>query len=384
MIGQTIGNAVAGGIAKSIENAKRGGSGSGTVEKGFTAKFIDDDIGAGGATQDPTHFAQDLFFEGRISGDQLAYLTEHPEAAEALLSGRIGQGEFFEHLEGAIFRSRISSLDALRIREGVRPEMIEGAVVRGLAYPGAILLAPEDYEAGNVSLTVEGALRRNAIPFVAPLTEWEGRMGVAYGFLDDWTNLEDVNYFGTRRMALGGHRMFNPDNEIYVGRYGSRDAVYWSGVGEYSLGALEFVGAAEGAGALFRLGGAAGLGGTRAFRSGEDVAHFDRHGQSIARVLGRENYTVSGYVDDANWVVGTGAFSPELNAYVRFVGGVGQAKAVVVGLDRATGNLTTMHLKPISFIEQRAPSLGWSAQSPTSRTNLVGDNVARGYRWPYE
>ena len=87
------------------------------------------------------------------------------------------------------------------------------------------------------------------------------------------------------------------------------------------------------------------------FKKGEDLIHFEKHGQEIAETLGQKNYSLSQYVDDANTVVRNGQFAPELNAYVSISGGEGSAKGLMVGLDRATGDITTMHLKPINFFE---------------------------------
>ncbi|EOI03140.1 hypothetical protein UAY_00887 [Enterococcus moraviensis ATCC BAA-383] len=47
-----------------------------------------------------------------------------------------------------------------------------------------------------------------------------------------------------------------------------------------------------------------------------------------------------------------------MNGYVILVGGEGSVKYAFVGLDRATGNITTLHLKSIKELAKRAPSLG--------------------------
>jgi RHS repeat-associated protein len=122
----------------------------------------------------------------------------------------------------------------------------------------------------------------------------------------------------------------------------------------------------------------------RAFKEGEDLIHFEKHGQEIATMLGEKNtYTLKQYVSDANSVIRNGKFVPELNGYVSIAGGQGGAKGLFVGLDRATGEITTMHLKPISFFEQKAPSLGWSSQSKTGLTDLIGPKPEFGWRLPY-
>jgi hypothetical protein len=123
---------------------------------------------------------------------------------------------------------------------------------------------------------------------------------------------------------------------------------------------------------------------SRSFKAGEDQVHFEKHGPEIARALGIENYSVSQYVDDANWVIQNGDFAPELNAYASIPGGTGSAKGLLVGLDRATGEITTMHLKPVSWFEAKAPSLGWEAQPWFVRTDTIGLNPQFGWRPPYK
>ncbi|MBM5608835.1 hypothetical protein [Listeria ivanovii] len=63
------------------------------------------------------------------------------------------------------------------------------------------------------------------------------------------------------------------------------------------------------------------------------------------------------YVNDANHVINTGKYVPELNGYVRLVGGKGRAKFAFVGLDRTTGEITTFHLKTVKQLIKKAPSL---------------------------
>lgn len=86
---------------------------------------------------------------------------------------------------------------------------------------------------------------------------------------------------------------------------------------------------------------------------------------------------------DANSVIRNGTFTPELNAYVAIPGGVGSAKGLLVGVDRATGEITTMHLKPISFFENKAPSLGWKAQPKSVKTDTIGADPQVGWKSPY-
>ncbi|RFA31090.1 hypothetical protein, partial [Alkalilimnicola ehrlichii] len=122
---------------------------------------------------------------------------------------------------------------------------------------------------------------------------------------------------------------------------------------------------------------------TSAFKAGEDLVHFKKHGQEIATTLGEKTYTLERYVADASVVIRNGQFVPELNGYVAIAGGQGSAKGLFVGLDRATGEITTMHLKPISFFEQKAPSLGWSAKPKSEMTDFVGPKPELGWKPPY-
>lgn len=53
-----------------------------------------------------------------------------------------------------------------------------------------------------------------------------------------------------------------------------------------------------------------------------------------------------------------GVFVPELNGYVKLIGGKGSAKYGFVGLNQATGNITTFHIKTAKELSKKAPSLG--------------------------
>ncbi|WP_261888066.1 RHS repeat protein [Vibrio rhizosphaerae] len=121
----------------------------------------------------------------------------------------------------------------------------------------------------------------------------------------------------------------------------------------------------------------------RKFKDGEDLIHYEKHGKEIATTLGEPSYSLEQYVSDANSVIQNGQFVPEMNGYVSIPGGQGGAKGLFVGLDRATGEITTMHLKPVSFFEQKAPSLGWSAKPKTELTDLVGSRPELGWKAPY-
>uniref|UniRef100_UPI001ED9341E hypothetical protein n=1 Tax=Pseudomonas psychrophila TaxID=122355 RepID=UPI001ED9341E len=118
----------------------------------------------------------------------------------------------------------------------------------------------------------------------------------------------------------------------------------------------------------------------RTFKKGEDIRHFEKHGTEIAQTLGLVNYNVGQYVSDANSVILNGVFTPELNAYVSISGGVGGAKGLMAGVDRATGEITTLHLKSISFFQRKAPSLGWETKPKSLKTDTIGSNPAAGWK----
>ncbi|MCI8668854.1 MAG: hypothetical protein HFI34_04920 [Lachnospiraceae bacterium] len=84
--------------------------------------------------------------------------------------------------------------------------------------------------------------------------------------------------------------------------------------------------------------------------------HYDKHGQEIADVLGDSNYSIDKYLDDANYIINNGTYAPELNGYVSFMSG---KKYGFVGLNRTTGDITTFHVKNISELIKKAPSLGF-------------------------
>ena len=100
--------------------------------------------------------------------------------------------------------------------------------------------------------------------------------------------------------------------------------------------------------------------GSKFFKFGGDeaIAHFGKHGNSVMSALGKKSYNITNYLDDANHVIRNGTFVPELNGYVRLIGGQGSAKYGFVGLSRATGNITTFHIKTAWELAKKAPSLG--------------------------
>lgn len=93
------------------------------------------------------------------------------------------------------------------------------------------------------------------------------------------------------------------------------------------------------------------------FGGDEAVNHFGTHGKSVMDALGRNSYNLSNYIDDANHVIRNGTFVPEMNGYVKLIGGPGSAKFGFTGLNRATGNITTFHIKSVGKLARKAPWL---------------------------
>ncbi len=86
------------------------------------------------------------------------------------------------------------------------------------------------------------------------------------------------------------------------------------------------------------------------------MEHFGKHASEIMKALGKKAYNLKDYMDDANYVVREGMYVPEINAYIKYVGG-GSPKFALTGLDRVTGNITTFHIKSLKELLHKAPSL---------------------------
>lgn len=120
------------------------------------------------------------------------------------------------------------------------------------------------------------------------------------------------------------------------------------------------------------------------FKIGEDILHFQKHGVRIATKYNLGNqYNIRQYVQDANQIIKEGIFVPELNGYVKIPSNSGEAHAPFVGIDRMTNEITTFHIKPISFFEKNASSLGWTAKRSSEKTDLIGPNRELGWKYPY-
>lgn len=74
---------------------------------------------------------------------------------------------------------------------------------------------------------------------------------------------------------------------------------------------------------------------------------FRIHSKEIMDAMSKSKYNLKTYLEDANQVIQTGQYVPEMNGYVKIVGGKGSAKYGFVGLDRNTGNITTFHIKSV-------------------------------------
>jgi len=100
-----------------------------------------------------------------------------------------------------------------------------------------------------------------------------------------------------------------------------------------------------------------GVGNFLKFDGDEAIVHFGKHGKSVMNNLGRPSYSIKNYLSDANHVIKNGTFVKELNGYVRLIGGQGSAKFGFVGMNRATGNITTFHIKTAKELAKKAPGI---------------------------
>ncbi|WP_169055905.1 T7SS effector LXG polymorphic toxin [Bacillus pumilus] len=94
------------------------------------------------------------------------------------------------------------------------------------------------------------------------------------------------------------------------------------------------------------------------FKGDQAIIHYEKHSKEIMDAMGKNQYNIKNYLKDANHVIHKGRYAPELNGYVRLIGGKGSAKYGFVGLDRKTGNITTFHIKSVKELSKKAPSLG--------------------------
>lgn len=95
----------------------------------------------------------------------------------------------------------------------------------------------------------------------------------------------------------------------------------------------------------------------RTFKSGEPYNHYNKHRQQVANAHKKSSYSIQQYLEDANNVIQNGTYIPEMNGYVKKIGGTGKStKYEFVGLDRTTGNITTYHIKYAKQILKKSPN----------------------------
>ena len=94
------------------------------------------------------------------------------------------------------------------------------------------------------------------------------------------------------------------------------------------------------------------------FAKNSDLVHFEKHGSSLKKAFSKTSYSISEYLSDANHVIKNGQWVPELNGYVKLIGGKGSPKYAFVGINRTIKNITTFHVKTAKELSKIAPSLG--------------------------
>ena len=102
----------------------------------------------------------------------------------------------------------------------------------------------------------------------------------------------------------------------------------------------------------------AGKKGLTTFKGDAAVLHFEKHGAELMKAFGKHSYNIKDYIEDANHVIAAGRHVPELNGFVKLIGGTGSAKYAFVGIDRTSGAISTFHIKTVSELAKKAPSLG--------------------------
>ena len=98
------------------------------------------------------------------------------------------------------------------------------------------------------------------------------------------------------------------------------------------------------------------------FDANNAVGHFSKHSKQVMKSFGKDTYNLKEYMLDANHVIKNGQFVPELNGYVKIIGSAGnrgKAHAAFVGMKSGGKNISTFHMKSVSEIARKAPSLGW-------------------------
>ncbi len=94
------------------------------------------------------------------------------------------------------------------------------------------------------------------------------------------------------------------------------------------------------------------------FTGKEADNHFTKHGHELASAFNKKSYNLDNYLKDANHVIQNGTYVPELNGYVKLIGGEGSAKYAFVGVKNGGKDISTFHIKTVKQLEKIAPSLG--------------------------
>ena len=158
-----------------------------------------------------------------------------------------------------------------------------------------------------------------------------------------WDTVADVGFIAYDLISAGYHYVTG-DNEAFKTDMAALAAD----------SAAAMVPFATGAGIAVRAGKALSY----TFKADEAVIHFNKHADEIMRAFGKSSYNLKQYIKDANYVIKYGNYVPELNGYVKLIGGKGSAKYAFVGIDRTTGKITTFHIKTAKELSKKAPSLG--------------------------
>jgi RHS repeat-associated protein len=83
------------------------------------------------------------------------------------------------------------------------------------------------------------------------------------------------------------------------------------------------------------------------FGGDEAVIHFGKHADQIMKVTGQTSYNLKNYVDDANWIIQNGRYSPKLNGFYHYMGNSAKGESLFgfVGLKNGGANISTFHIK---------------------------------------
>ncbi|BAZ29535.1 hypothetical protein NIES4074_19820 [Cylindrospermum sp. NIES-4074] len=83
---------------------------------------------------------------------------------------------------------------------------------------------------------------------------------------------------------------------------------------------------------------------TNIFEGDKAIEHFSKHGDEVKQVLGKSSCNIKDYIEDANYVIKTGQYVPEMSGYVKIVGGKGKAKVAFVGIKKIIQTLLLLFI----------------------------------------